>query len=198
MGGNENMVKRIFLIMLTLQVLFIGICYANSDRLADIGAEVFRERMVGDVYLYVSELEINKSLGSVEELFPGTTAYSFYLVNYMNTNNVVSISVLVNQEGYIYSIIVVGSGASESNRTFTSNIVDESMRVIGLSNEDIDWLTTKGTQGDMYQRRDMYQGEVLSVSARRKVYYTSWTEPDAVRINLIDKISFVDRSSNLL
>ena len=50
----------------------------------------------------------------------------------------------------------------------------------------------------MYQRRDMYQGEILYVSARRKVYYTYWTEPDAVRINLIDKISFMNRSSNLL
>lgn len=192
------MLKRMFLMIIALQVLFIGPCYANSDRLADIGAEVFRERMVGDVYLYVSELETNKSLGELEELFSGTTVYSFYLANYVYTDNVVIISAFVNQEGYIDSIIVVGSGASESNRMFTSNMVDESMRAIGLSNDDIDWLTTKGTQGYMYQRRDMYQGEVLSVSARRKVYYTSWTEPDAVRINLIDKISFMDRSSNLL
>ena len=65
----------------------------------------------------------------------------------MYTNNVVVISAFVNQEGYIDSIIVVGSGASESNRTFTSNMVDESMRAIGLSNDDIDWLTTKGTKG---------------------------------------------------
>ena len=39
------MIKRVFFIFIVLQVLFLGQCYASSDRLTDIGAEVFRERI---------------------------------------------------------------------------------------------------------------------------------------------------------
>lgn len=62
------MLKRIFLMIIALQVLFIGPCYANSDRLADIGAEVLRERIVGSTAFGVSEFKIHKLTGEVKKI----------------------------------------------------------------------------------------------------------------------------------
>lgn len=39
------MIKRIFLTLIALQTLFIGQCYASSDRLTDIGVEILKKEL---------------------------------------------------------------------------------------------------------------------------------------------------------
>lgn len=81
------------------------------------------------------------------KLYPGTTLYILFVFDNVNTDKVTSVLVFVNQEGYIEDIGVPGSGVSESNRAFLTNIVEESMRAIGLTNDDIDCSTINSIQG---------------------------------------------------
>ena len=189
MGGDHNMLKRIFFMIIVLQALFIGVCSANSGRLADIGAEVFRGKMVESTNSFVSGLEIKKLSVGMAKLYPGTTLYTFFMFDNMNTDKVVSVSVFVNQEGYIDAIGIAGSGASESSRAFSTNIVEESMMAIGLSNDDINCLTTKGIQGKKYH------GVVFSENMGRDVYYTFWRGPNAFHSSIIYRMSYTDRGN---
>lgn len=171
---------------IALQALFIGQCYASLDRLADIGAEVLRERIVGSTAFGVSEFKIHKLTGEVKKLNPGVTDYSFYIINGLN-NNAVLVAVFVNQEGYIDSIIVSGSVASESQRTFMSRILAETMRSIGLSDDDIFSLYSNESRGWIYK------GEVYSENMHRKVYLSYWEENNGASVHIIDRISLTDR-----
>ena len=40
------MIKRVFFTFIVLQIFLIWLYYASSDRLADIGAELFKGRIV--------------------------------------------------------------------------------------------------------------------------------------------------------
>lgn len=85
--------------------IFIGPCYASSDRLADIGAELFKERIVEDIPFKVADFKITNEATVAREQphMAGDSKYEFMAVQ--NQNVMLMIDVYVNREGYIDSII---------------------------------------------------------------------------------------------
>ena len=181
------MLKRIFLMSIVIQIFFIGQCYASLDRLADVGAEVLRERIVGSTAFRVSEFRINELTGELKKSNPGVTNYSFYITNDVN-NNVVYVAVLVNQEGYIDSIYLISSIKSESQRAFFAKMLEETMRAIGLSSDDIISLYSNEIRGSVYS------GKVYSKNIHRKVYLSYLAETNGVCTQVIDRIPLTDRN----
>ena len=175
MGGDHNMLKRIFIMIIVLQAFFIGVCSANSGRLADIGAEVFKERIAAVSSCRVTEFVISTP-----------TEYEFRIFN--TSDNMVLFDVYVNQEGYIDSIVISGPFANQTNRKFLSDLVVKSMLVIGLSYDEMRWLVNNGSN----QSR-LYEGRVYSEKLLRDVYYSLCIESNGFCINTIDKVSFKDR-----
>ena len=186
MGENENMYKRIFIMIIVLQALFIGVCSANSGRLADIGAEVFKERIAAVSSCRVTEFVISTPTGVIANSHPETTEYEFRIFN--TSDNMVLFDVYVNQEGDIDSIVISGPFANQTNRKFLSDLVVKSMLVIGLSYDEMRWLVNNGSN----QSR-LYEGRVYSEKLLRDVYYSLCIEPNGFCINTIDKVSFKDR-----
>ncbi len=85
------MIKKIFLMFIALQALFIGQCYASLDRLADIGAEVLRERIVGSTAFGYS----NESRGWIYkgEVYSENMHRKVYL-SYWEENNGASVHII--------------------------------------------------------------------------------------------------------
>lgn len=187
MERGDNMFKRIFLMSIVIQIFFLGQCYASLDRLADVGAEVLRERIVGSTAFRVSEFRINELTGGLKKSNPGVIDYSFYIINDVD-DNAVRVAVFVNQEGYIDSIVVNGSVASESKRVFISRMLAETMRAIGLSKDDMLSLCSNEVCGRVYT------GEVYSENMNRKVYLSYWAEKNGAGIiQVIDRIPLAER-----
>ena len=180
------MYKRIFIMIIVLQALFIGVCSANSGRLADIGAEVFKERIAAVSSCRVTEFVISTPTGVIANSRPETTEYEFRIFN--TSDNMVLFDVYVNQEGYIDSIVISGPFANQTNRKFLSDLVVKSMLVIGLSYDEMRWLVNNGSN----QSR-LYEGRVYSEKLLRDVYYSLCIESNGFCINTIDKVSFKDR-----
>lgn len=68
-----------------------------------------------------------------------------------------------------------------------SRILAETMRSIGLSDDDIFSLYSNESRGWIYK------GEVYSENMHRKVYLSYWEENNGASVHIIDRISLTDR-----
>nr|DAM45498.1 MAG TPA: hypothetical protein [Caudoviricetes sp.] len=182
------MIKRIFFTFIVLQIFFIGPCYASSDRLADIGAELFKERIVEDIPFEVTDFKIanEASVAREQPHMACDSKYEFMAVQ--NQNVMLMIDVYVNREGYIDSIIICGPSVEKRNSKFLTLVLAESMKAIGLNMDEIMWLCSKGSISG-----NTYEGSVFSTGMGRTVYYSMSLTSDGFGINRIDRMSLTDR-----
>ena len=189
-GESDNMIKRIFLTLIALQTLFIGQCYASSDRLTDIGVEILKKRIEEKLpYVITTDISIRNE-AEIARVFPpmaGTHQYEFFVA--LNPDVLVSIDVYVNREGYTDAIQICGTAINETRRKFLALVVEESMKSIGLNEDEIMWLVSReGTK-----TKKIFEENVYAVEMGKTVYYQFINLPDGFSCHTIDKMSIKDR-----
>lgn len=185
------MIKRVFFIFIVLQVLFLGQCYASSDRLTDIGAEVFRERIKKDLpYAYATDFVIkNEAEVAIESpSMAGTSRYEFFVGLNSDSDVEIFIEVYVNREGYIDSIYICGPSVEKRHKKLIMHVLLASMHAIGLNRDEVIWLFSKGLVSG-----DTYEGNVFSAKMRKNIYFSRNIWADGFGFYYIDRMSTFDR-----
>ena len=185
------MIKRVFLIFIVLQVLFLGQCYASSDRLTDIGAEVFRERIKKDLpYAYATDFFIkNEAEVAIESpSMAGTSIYEFWVGLNSDSDVEIFIQVYVNREGFIDNIIICGPSVEKRYKKLITHVLVASMYAIGLNRDEVMWLCSKGSVSG-----DTYEGNVFSAKMRKNIYFRKTIWADGFGFYYIDRMSMSDR-----
>ncbi len=185
------MIKRVFFIFIVLQVLFLGQCYASSDRLTDIGAEVFRERIKKDLpYAYATDFVIkNEAEVAIESpSMAGTSGYEFLVGLNSDSDVEIFIQVYVNREGYIDNISICGPSVEKRYKKLIMHVLLASMHAIGLNRDEVMWLFSKGSVSG-----DTYEGNVFSAKMRKNIYFSRNIWADGFGFYYIDRMSMSDR-----
>ncbi len=172
------MIKRVSTLVMMLVVLITSQCYATQPRIANIGAEMFRQKFMENNQNYVSEFRPQEEVQvfAIPKYYPNSTAYVFFTSK--ERDMVVLYS---NPEGYLESVVVVGYATSTTkNIQLTADAMKAAM-ALGLDNDEIEWLFTKGSD-----LGNMYTGVVSCKTTYKDIYLFKTIEPGGMKTFIFD------------
>ena len=174
------MIKRIATLVMMLAVLITSQCYAAQPRIANIGAEMFRQKFMENNQTFVSEFVPKGSAQDfvIPGVFPNSTSYMF--LSGEERNGVILYS---NQEGYVECVIVIGLATSTQRNIQLMATAMKAAMSLSLDNDEIKWLFNEGTTYDR-----MYMGVVHCKSTNKDIYLTKTILPNGTKAFCFDHI----------
>lgn len=172
------MIKRIATLVMMLAVLITSQCYAAQPRIADVGAEMFRQKFMENNQNFVSEF-LPKEFAQkfvISKYFQNVTSYVFSSGE--ERNGVILFS---NQEGYVECVVVTGLATSMQRNIQLMADAAKAAMALGLDNDEIEWLFTKGSDFG-----NMYTGVVACKSTHRYIYLSKTIDAGGMKTFFFD------------
>lgn len=174
------MIKRVSTLVMMLVVLITSQCYATQPRIANIGAEMFRQKFMENNKTFVSEFLPKDSAQKfiIPGVFPNSTSYVFLTSEERN-----GVIIYSNQEGYVECVVVMGLATSTQRNIQLMATAMKAAMSLSLDNDEISWLFSEGTTFDR-----MYMGVVHCKSSNRDIYLTKTILPNGTKAFCFDHI----------
>lgn len=172
------MINRAVALTIMLVVLIANQCLAAQPRIADIGAEMFRQKFMENNKNFVSKFLPKESAQNfvVPKFFSNGTSYVFYTCEERN-----GIILYSNQDGYLEAVIVIGYVTSTTRHIqLLANAMKTAMS-LGLDDNEISWLFSKGHNSDGF-----YTGVVHCKSSNKDIYLMKGVFPNGLKLYLFD------------